>query len=428
MLLMSMRMGTSILTGANNLVPEKLVGTEVNSHVIEPFIDALALRAVLYRLNDELTLADNEKLLLAAAPELNRSSELNRSEEALTEALFKLFLPDTGFLSGRAGPEQTPQYEADRRPTSDATAGFWVGKGAIRARDAFHDAVLRIEQAVQGRGYQLLSLADASAQALRVFTLSPDGIAFRYALKALNPFAVTGVDYTPHNQNGELQVYDPATGEGSLTDKWIEDRAEMLEVLMKRNTQDTNFAPYPADKIYSDATRRIVLRPENSGHVADALQKQIRFGSAQGESLQGGNLADHLYGGEGKDHLSGKAGNDYLQGDKGDDLIHGGDQDDILIGGKGNDVLDGGLGNDTCEWRKGEGFDTILDACEGGDGAKAGVIEFLGQSVAGTKAQLQPDNFNLCTNIKPGEPGNRKSHRSASGTDARLETNDRKAA
>lgn len=32
----------------------------------------------------------------------------------------------------------------------------------------------------------------------------PNVLAYRYALKELNPFALLGADYSKHNQNGEL--------------------------------------------------------------------------------------------------------------------------------------------------------------------------------------------------------------------------------
>mgnify|MGYP001343542512 CR=1 FL=1 len=55
-------------------------------------------------------------------------------------------------------------------------------------------------------------------------------LAYRYALKELNPFVVFGVDYdAAHNANGELELYNPETGQGELTEQWIHDRGYFLE-------------------------------------------------------------------------------------------------------------------------------------------------------------------------------------------------------
>ncbi|NCP78909.1 MAG: hypothetical protein GW833_07140, partial [Desulfuromonadales bacterium] len=127
----------------------------------------------------------------------------------------------------------------------------------------------------------------------------------------------------------------------------------MLSALIAQNTEDGNLALYPVDTLYSDADSGTTLRPANSGHVTDAMQKQIRFGSntntAQ-EILTGGSQADHLYG------MSG---------------------DDVLTGNGGADYLEGGSGNDTYLINTGDGGDTILDT----DGI--GIIKHNGQTLSG---------------------------------------------
>ncbi|KJV05284.1 hypothetical protein VZ94_19180, partial [Methylocucumis oryzae] len=44
-------------------------------------------------------------------------------------------------------------------------------------------------------------------------------IAWRYALKQLNPFVISDISYDQHNTDGALDMYDPETGEGSLTEQ-----------------------------------------------------------------------------------------------------------------------------------------------------------------------------------------------------------------
>src|SRR5581483_5690896 len=75
-------------------------------------------------------------------------------------------------------------------------------------------------------GLQLVSLVGKSAAELN-----------------LNPFAIvdhTDTLYTPHNQHGELDLYDPnaTTNPGALTEQYLTDRAAMLAAVIQANTND----------------------------------------------------------------------------------------------------------------------------------------------------------------------------------------------
>ena len=74
------------------------------------------------------------------------------------------------------------------------------------------------------------SLATATESQLAGLAQGSEAIAYRYALKELNPFAVVGNNaiYDLHNTNGDLDLYNPATGTGALTNRYLADRAEML--------------------------------------------------------------------------------------------------------------------------------------------------------------------------------------------------------
>lgn len=58
-----------------------------------------------------------------------------------------------------------------------------------------------------------------------------------YAVRStsFNPFVVTGSStlYDGINAHGELDLYDPATGLGELTDQYLKDPAKMLSWKMK---------------------------------------------------------------------------------------------------------------------------------------------------------------------------------------------------
>ena len=66
-------------------------------------------------------------------------------------------------------------------------------------------------------------------------------IAWRHALQQLNAFAITDISYDEHNQNGELDLYDPDTGVGSLSESWIRARGEMV---VWKNQFDQRNLPY----------------------------------------------------------------------------------------------------------------------------------------------------------------------------------------
>jgi hypothetical protein len=222
----------SLFTGLTRPGAERLVGTEQNSHAIEPLLDALALQALLYRLDNTLDLPRLKSFVDAA------HSLPGKSEEALVEALHALLPSGSRFL--------------DRRfalPISDAAAGLdvWVGKGNIEARNAFHAALLEINghlDTLDLSATRVVSMMEEagrplSAQELAQRAADPDGYAYRYALQQLLPFAVFGVDYQRlHNSRGELELYDPARKDGGLTGDWIEDRARLLQAVLARNTRD----------------------------------------------------------------------------------------------------------------------------------------------------------------------------------------------
>jgi hypothetical protein len=83
-------------------------------------------------------------------------------------------------------------------------------------------------------------------------------------------------------------------------------------------------------------------------------------GSAESDTIIGGDGRDSLIGGAGNDLLKGRNGQDTLSGLGGNDTIFGGDGQDILIGAAGDDLLKGGRGQDTFVLAAGS-TDTIKD-------------------------------------------------------------------
>jgi hypothetical protein len=56
---------------------------------------------------------------------------------------------------------------------------------------------------------------DATFSRDEIVTNAKSDIAWRYALRELNSFVVTGADYTRHNTDGSLDLHDPQTGQAA---------------------------------------------------------------------------------------------------------------------------------------------------------------------------------------------------------------------
>ncbi|AWJ86101.1 hypothetical protein TSH58p_20185 (plasmid) [Azospirillum sp. TSH58] len=92
-------------------------------------------------------------------------------------------------------------------------------------------------------------------------------------------------------------------------------------------------------------------------------------GTADADTLIGGDTPDRLMGQAGDDRLSGNGGNDSLSGGQGNDSLSGGDGADLLSGDAGDDTLNGGAGDDTLNG--GDGND-LFQASSGTDDINGG--------------------------------------------------------
>ncbi len=106
-------------------------------------------------------------------------------------------------------------------------------------------------------------------------------------------------------------------------------------------------------------------------------------GTANNDSLVGGDGNDYLYGNAGADTLLGGGGNDNLYGQDGADLLSGGDGRDTLTGGAGNDTLSGDAGDDYFSDYEGANSlsggdgDDIFDNVSFAGGSSSGGIDTL---------------------------------------------------
>ncbi len=292
------------------------IATERNSHLIEPFMDALAVQSLIERMNPDIGLIGASALYAAA------SKDPGSTDENLVNALSKLL--------GITGASLTPDTPIGVPPVT--TQADFVSRAAL------HTRLIVIEDKLQAiPGLQLESLVAKDVSGL-------SGLAYRYALKNLNPFAVTGNDtiYAQHNVDHLLDIYSASDETGQLTLQYLTDRAKMLSWLVLRNTQDTQGVitrnPTSENALYTDVASGTQIRV---GAVSDNQRQQFYFNDANNTPFRGFGLADHIYGGAGNDTLSGNGGNDYLEGGAGNDSLDGGAGNDSLVGMLGNDTLIG---------------------------------------------------------------------------------------
>ncbi|MEW8227865.1 MAG: calcium-binding protein [Candidatus Thiodiazotropha endolucinida] len=255
---------------------------------------------------------------------------------------------------------------------------------AIDDREALYTAIRDIGNSMlfeQAKGVvEIIPLTDLTQEEIVNHAASGEtAIAYRYALTHLDPFAVTGDAgiFEQHNQSSELELYDPVTQTGALTQAYLQDRAYILRAMMHRNEFDLENLTTTGDGVYfwdagaggfaSVSDPEIVVRQDWDDLV------HYRFGGDGDENngeLDGKNRDDLIYGGGGNDTLNGNAGDDYLEGNAGIDKLDGGEGNDELYGGSGDDarIHDSGLyGREGDDALYGEAGDDTLDGGAGRD-------------------------------------------------------------
>lgn len=189
-------------------------------------------------------------------------------------------------------------------------------------------------------------------------------------------------------QDNMLTESQRAQGFANFSDKFLEDRAFLLDTLFRMNLKDRDYGDL-SEKIKftvlgPDASDVLTFNGDSAGYpndpgMFDADRARYVFGSDSADDssviLASGN-DDHLYGMAGNDSIKGLAGADYLEGGTGNDLLQGNQSADALVGGAGNDdlvggrdddYLLGGFGADNSYWFNGDGSDVIGDYDDAGD-------------------------------------------------------------
>src|SRR6266496_2507548 len=316
---------------------------EGNAHSQKVLTDSIALQNLLATLDKSVTASIADAIFKAA------SAVDTDSLEQTLDKLRKVIL----------GQGVAPTKAVGASDSQSSREAFYANLYQLLGSSQFN--------AIAGKsGTSIVSLATRGAADLA--TLAANNIAYRYALKELNPFAVLGADYANFNNSQQLDLYDPTTEKGEMTNEYIADRATMLGWANQYNAADGNIAlrsdrieTYQfVDKTLKDASGNDLSltvagrQPQSIGNPA-----MVIFGSAQDDQLTGGDVeaGDRLYGGAANDSISANGGNDYLEGNLGDDTLSGDDGNDTLVGGQGTDsyLLMTGDGDDIVDDSDGQG-------------------------------------------------------------------------
>ena len=319
--------------------PRQPLTVEINSHAMSGMVDALAVQALLERVDPTLTLADAGDLVALAS---NRGGN---SEERLVDRLTHLFLGADWPLLGEAAAVGVSQWIAAPEP--------YYNRGVL------HQRIIEIEQALAVyEGLRIVSLDAIAAADLAGH--AAEHSAYRYALVALNPFVVLGDDalYERH-----AAMLDPTR----FSERFLDDRAQFVVGLVARNADDQAVAiPGPEQLEFIDATsaERVVFRGD-----LNWPRRRTLFGTDGDDGLAilmgSDTTIDHIYGGGGDDILAGYARDDYLEGNDGDDRLRGGSGQDVLHGNDGDDRLYGNeldnVDDDAVDWLYGgAGYDRYV--------------------------------------------------------------------
>lgn len=308
-------------------------GDPLDNHSIVKLSDSLAVYELFTKISSAVNTPDPAVGLNKITGILEAASNVpNTSLEVVLDSLRKLFNdPATGPLQST---------------TINDREQFYVNLLDLQGRIT-NNGSLTINSLVATDAAQITNLASGST-----------ALAYRYALKSLNPFAIVGDNslYAIHNQNGELDLYNANTRAGTLTDQWRTDRAQMLAYVMTANTADVTAILKPEYGVnnrsqYTDLASGYALTlSEVTLPASSASARQIVFGSDNSEVLEGRSKADALYGDGGADYLRGRLDNDTLEGGTGMDVYEyvgrksfGGtlsnDGEDVILDADGKGVL-----------------------------------------------------------------------------------------
>ena len=337
-----------------------LLGTHVPDHFMYKLTDALALATAMEKLDPNLTIAQVNTLLEAAA-----GSQVQGSLEGVLDGLRRLIL----------GGTVTPTPVGDANDSTPSRVSFHEGVEALTAAD--NEAFQALTGKVTIETLYSAAAARDDFAALLSLTL---GLSFsvrltepevgRTATEALRAVHAPAYQQWLADRDRIAQGADRSTL--NFTDAYLYDRVALLSSLSAANLRDL---PY-------DTNGGLITGIPLSAPIQyeDRASGSTYTVSARGASPQSPGIERVVFG---------TAGNDTgLEGRTGNDRIYAGSGGDTLNGREGNDYLEGGTGYDTYHFNGSFGHDTVLDADQTGN------LWFDGEALTGTMKKL-PGSSNV---------------------------------
>ena len=376
-----------------------------DTHSIVLLVDSLSVQAVMQKLDPSFTQAQFANILEAISNQAGKSNSDQgvadgNALETVVNALYKAIFNKDADLKGN--PNGNTWYELDNKD------GY---TGRNRLHEVLQEIVDKLkqdqdkEQHKNGQhkytieplltGKSIASVANLDTAFIsyaensgwkqvgsiyeQALENSERGLAYRYALREMNPFAVVGADYTEQNKDHSLDLYSAENPHG-MTNEYIEKRAEMLawknafglanidytDDFGSTNLSELGDKVAIATAIYSAIPYDVPFKSSATGYALSSAYKSmlpvkdlegdwtyedkagnisfnidgenltdlsnhyVRFGSDTIDELKGGDLKDYLFGAGGNDTLNGGEGDDYMEGGQGDDTYIIKDHDTVF--------------------------------------------------------------------------------------------------
>ena len=336
-----------------DLVANPSINDLGDTHSIVLLIDSLSLMAAMEKLAPNLTI-ETARQIYAAMSNASAVTQIGSQGKAEGDTLERMLDSLRKLVQGSTDTTLTVDQmrkvlEGNTWASADYRVPFQTKLTALR--DVINEMV-----SVPNVTFTIDPLVGVSATQLAAIGQSSEAIAYRYALKELNPFAIVGdtanaAFYNRYNVNGELDLHNAAARTGALTAEWITDRSAFLEWKNIAYTQNTLTNTSGVTLLQSnltavsqrfiDLSQKIDLGVVPLGGGMPAVNNAPRyvFGSDSIDNVVGGAQGDRLYGGGGTDYMIGKAGNDHLEGGSGRDLYEYNGYASPNSSNDGNDII-----------------------------------------------------------------------------------------
>jgi len=360
---------------------QPLLGT--NTDVFPPSLDAI-LRSFgpthsIALIADSLAVMDLYATLdpslvseVPGATETPPTMRLNRLFESMTNSRARLITSPRGEGNTlEAALDSLGRFVLGSRwvetPSSDAPGAY----GDLGERKPFYDQIQLLRDALFEGGalkpvYSGLTIVPLGGIAPATLAERAEtDVAYRYALRELNPFVVTGDEslYAQHNKDGVLDAgqsgsaywFDRANFMAGLIEANIGSRATSSGEPYLLSGTDVEYSDTMNDAVLHEVTPfRVIfqrtsvdLQPASNDVILvdDRSDKVSRVTFSDMGTITGANGDDRIYGEYGNNEIRGLAGEDIIEGGFGNDTLFGNDianADDQAA-----DILKGGPGSDT---------------------------------------------------------------------------------